>query len=132
MLGLWRPCGTALKGPACIGVRRLARLHWRFASKQGMVDRMDELKAKLEKSSDWAVPFKIVSVTKSDGPAGTEQKDWYRYVISQGNDPIIGLRRGTKKSVVEAAEEIVFSLNERLVGKPGRVHVKYRKESKNT
>lgn len=99
-----------------------------------MVDRMSETKTKTVevKSADWAVPFKIISITKSDGPSGNEQKDWYRYVISQGNDPIIGLRRGTKKSVVTAAEEIVFSLNERLVGKPGRVHVKYKKESKDS
>jgi hypothetical protein len=96
-----------------------------------MVGRMSESKSKPEKSADWAVPFKIISVTKSEGPAGNEQKDWYRYVISQGNDPIIGHRRGTRKSVVAAAEEIVFSLNERLVGKPGRVHVKYKKESSN-
>lgn len=97
-----------------------------------MVVRMSETKTKPEKTANWAVPFKIISVTKSEGPAGNEQKDWYRYVISQGNDPIIGLRRGTKKSVVAAAEEIVVSLNERLIGKPGRVHVKYKKESSQT
>lgn len=90
---------------------------------------MSESKSKPTKSASWAIPFKIISVTKSDGPAGAEQKDWYRYVISQGNDPIVGLRRGTKKSVVAAAEEIVVSLNERLIGKTGRVHVKYKKES---
>ena len=80
--------------------------------------------------SRWDEPFKIVSVTKSEGPEGSDNKDWYRYVISRGEDPIVGFRRGSKKSVVEAAEEVVFSLNERLVGKQGRVHIKYRKSSK--
>lgn len=94
-----------------------------------MVGRMSESNSKTAKSAHWAVPFKIISVTKSEGPAGNEQKDWYRYVISQGDGQIIGHRRGTRKSVLAAAEEIVVSLNERLVGKPGRVHVKYKKDS---
>lgn len=79
-------------------------------------------------TADWAEPFKVISVTKSAGPEGNDKKDWYRYVISQGNDPIIGFRRGTRQSVVAAAEAVVFSLNERLVGKRGRAHIKYRKK----
>lgn len=89
---------------------------------------MTKVKAKSNKSSKWNEPFKIVSVTKSDGPEGSETKDWYRYVISQGQDPIIGLRRGSRQSVMEAVEGVVFCLNERLIGKPGRVHIKYQKK----
>lgn len=89
---------------------------------------MTKSKSKSTKVSSWNEPFKIISVTKSDGPEGNAKKDWYRYVISQGGDPIIGFRRGTRKSVVEAAEGIVYCLNERLVGKPGRVHLKYQKK----
>ena len=89
---------------------------------------MTNTKPKPEKASQWNEPFKIVSVTKSKGPEGSDNKDWYRYVISQGKDPIVGFRRGSKKSVVEAAEGVVFCLNERLIGKPGRVHIKYQKK----
>ena len=86
--------------------------------------------SKRDKASSWKEPFRIISVTKSEGPDGNDKEDWYRYVISQGNDPIIGLRRGTQESVLEAAEGVVFCLNERLIGKPGRVHVHYRKDTK--
>jgi hypothetical protein len=89
---------------------------------------MTNSNSKSTKVSGWFEPCKIISVTKSDGPQGNNKKDWYRYVISQGNDPIVGFRRGTRESVVAAAEEVVFCLNERLVGKPGRVHVKLSKK----
>ena len=93
-----------------------------------MVEPVTDSKSKSTKVSTWNEPFKIISVTKSDGPGDDTKKDWYRYVISQGRDPIIGLRRGTRKSVVEAAEGVVECLNARLVGKPGRVHVKHQKK----
>lgn len=95
-----------------------------------MVGPVTDSKSKSTKTYNWNEPFKIISVTKSDGPEGSDNKDWYRYVISQGRDPIVGLRRGSRQSVVEAAEGVVFCLNERLVGKPGRVHIKYQKNSK--
>lgn len=90
---------------------------------------MTNSNSKSTKVSGWFKPCKIISVIKSGGPQGDDKKDWYRYVISQGNDPIVGFRRGTRESVVAAAEEIVFCLNERLVGKTGRVHIDYKKNS---
>lgn len=78
--------------------------------------------------SGWYKPYKVVSIRKSKPPAGSDKKDWYRYVIGQGKDRIVGLRRGSRQSVEEAAEGVVFCLNERLRGKSGRVHIKYQKK----
>ena len=89
---------------------------------------MASSKSKSSKTPDWDEPFRIISVTKSDGPDGGAKKGWYRYVISRGKDPITGFRRGTRKSVVEAAEGVVLCLNQRLVGKSGRANSKHQKK----
>lgn len=68
-------------------------------------------------------PFKVASITKTDPPEGTDSKDWYRYVITQGTNTIVGCRQGSLKSVTQAVEEMVGSLNERRLGKVGRVHL---------
>ena len=65
-------------------------------------------------------PFKIIELTKTDPPESDDEREWYRYVISQGDKPIIGMRQGSKRSVKEAIEEVVLRMNERRLGKTGR------------
>ncbi len=68
-------------------------------------------------------PYGIVSIKRTDAPAGTEGKNWYNYVISQGPNIIQGYRQGSLKAVTEAVEEVVGQLNERRMGKRGRVNL---------
>ena len=51
---------------------------------------MINLKPNSATTALWAEPFKIISVTKSEGPTNTDNQDWYRYVISRGKDPTNG------------------------------------------
>ena len=45
------------------------------------------------------------------------------YVIAQGANRIEGHRQGKLKAVTQAVEEIVAQLNERRLGKRGRVNL---------
>ena len=65
-------------------------------------------------------PFKIIELTKTDPPESDDAREWYRYVISQGDKPIVGMRQGSKRSVKMAIEEVVLRMNERRLGKTGR------------
>jgi len=65
--------------------------------------------------------YEITSISKAEPPAGTEGTNWNCYVIEQGSNCIRGFRQGTQKAVREAVEEIVAQLNERRLGKRGRV-----------
>ena len=67
--------------------------------------------------------YKIVSVGPAEPPAGTEGADWHQYVIAQGPNRIEGHRQGKLKAVTLAVEEIVAQLNERRLGKRGRVNL---------
>ncbi len=60
-------------------------------------------------------PFMLSSVLKEEPPAGAEGIDWHRYVITQGDNTIVGHRQGSTKNVTLAIEEIVLHLNERRV-----------------
>jgi hypothetical protein len=68
-------------------------------------------------------PYEIVSVNRSDPPDGMEGEDWHRYVISQGNNTIEGYRQGKPRAVKQAVEDIVAQVNERHMGKRGRVNL---------
>ncbi len=68
-------------------------------------------------------PFKLISIEKTEPPTGADGSNWHRYVITQGERDIIGYRQGSQRAVALAIEEIVVQLNERRVGKPGRVHL---------
>lgn len=68
-------------------------------------------------------PYEIVSVSRSDPPAGMEGDDWHRYVIAQGSNTIEGYRQGKPRAVKQAVEEIVAQVNERHMGKRGRVNL---------
>ncbi len=66
--------------------------------------------------------YAIVSIVKSDPPEGTEGTNWHCYIIEQGNNTIRGYRQGSLKAVRLAVEEIVEQLNERRLGKRGRIN----------
>ena len=68
-------------------------------------------------------PFEIDTLVRSNAPAGGQGKNWYRYVIKQGTNKIVGYKQGTQQMVREELDEIVIHLNERRVGKFGRVHL---------
>jgi hypothetical protein len=68
-------------------------------------------------------PYEIVAVRRADAPPGTEGSDWHSYEIAQGSNTIHGYRQGNLKAVTTAVEEIVAQLNERQLGKRGRVNL---------
>ncbi len=68
-------------------------------------------------------PFKLTSIVKEAPPAGAEGIGWHRYVITQGENTIVGHTQGSANSVRLAVEEILVSVNERRRGKFGPVHL---------
>ncbi len=60
-------------------------------------------------------PFKLKSIRKERSPAGAEGIDWHCYVITQGDNTIVGPRQGGTRSGRLAVEGIVLHLNERRV-----------------
>jgi hypothetical protein len=68
-------------------------------------------------------PFQIVSVLPIKAPPDTQGSDWHCYLIAQGTNTIRGYRQGKLGVVTDAVEEIVTQLNERRIGKRGRVHL---------
>ncbi len=61
-------------------------------------------------------PYKLKSIRKEQSPAGAEGIGWHRYVITQGDNIIVGYRQGSTSTVRLAVEEIVLHLNERRLG----------------
>ena len=77
-----------------------------------------------DESSEMGQPYEIVSVQRAEPPPGTKGSNWYRYVIAfEGTKTIHGCQQGGVKAVTRAVEEIVAQLNERHLGKPGRVNL---------
>ncbi len=75
-------------------------------------------------------PYEIVSVRRAKPPRGTEGSNWHHYVIAfEGRNTIHGHRQGSLKAVTTAVEEIVAHLNERHLGKLGRVHLALKKKT---
>lgn len=68
-------------------------------------------------------PFKVSSITRADAPEGAISANWYRYEIAQGANEIVGHREGSLQAVTQAVADIVTRLNERRLGKTGRVHL---------
>ena len=68
-------------------------------------------------------PYELLSVDKSEPPAGGQGDDWCRYRIAQGANVITGYRQGSVNSTKRAAQEIVSGLNERRSPKRGRVQL---------
>ena len=83
-----------------------------------------------DESSEMGQPYEIVSVQRAEPPPGTKGSNWYRYVIAfEGTKTIHGCRQGGVKAVTRAVEEIVAQLNERHLGKRGRVHLALKKKT---
>ncbi len=68
--------------------------------------------------------FRLVSIRSSAAPSGSAGSDWFAYCIAQGTNLINGYRRGDLADVTVGVENIVAALNERRVGKRGRVDLK--------
>ncbi len=76
-----------------------------------------------------AQSYEIVSVRRAEHPPGGKGSNWYRYVIAfEGTDVIHGSRSGSLKVVTTAVEAIVAQLNERHLGKRGRVNLALKKK----
>lgn len=67
--------------------------------------------------------YKILSVQPTEAPLDMDGNDWHCYIIAQGNNTIRGYQQGNIRSVTTTVEEIVVRLNERRMGKRGRVHL---------
>ncbi len=76
-----------------------------------------------DESSAMGQPYEIVSVQRAEPPPGGKGSSWYRYVIAHGTATIDGCRQGSLKDVTGAVEEIVAQLNDRRLGKRGRVNL---------
>ena len=74
--------------------------------------------------------YEILSVEPAEAPCNLDGANWYRYVIVQGDNKISGYRQGNLHSITRSVEEIVLRLNERRIGKGGRVHIVMTKNSK--
>ena len=74
--------------------------------------------------------YEIVSVESTVPPEHLAGTDWYCYVIRLGTNTIRGYRQGSLETVRQSAEAIVMRLNERRVGKRGRVHLEMSNHSK--
>ena len=68
-------------------------------------------------------PFSVGIIEAVKPPAEGEGKYWCKYTIVQGSNTINGLRQGGVKSVKKAVGEIVADMNQRRMGKRGRVHL---------
>jgi hypothetical protein len=68
--------------------------------------------------------FRLVSIRSTAAPSGSAGQDWFAYCIAQGTNLINGYRRGDLADVTVGVENIVAALNERRVGKRGRVDLK--------
>jgi hypothetical protein len=77
-----------------------------------------------DESSALEQPYEIVLVRRAKPPPGAEGSDWHRYVITfEGRNSIYGCRQGDLRAVTRAVEEIVGQLNQRHLGKRGRVNL---------
>jgi hypothetical protein len=70
-----------------------------------------------------APPFSIGVIESIDPPEDGAGKYWCRYTIVQGPNTITGYRQGGVKAVRKAVGEIVADMNQRRMGKRGRVHL---------
>ena len=59
------------------------------------------------------VEYNVLSVEKTDPPAGLDGANWCRYVIGRGTSTMVGSRRGTVKQVTEHAKTLASDLNAR-------------------
>ena len=70
-----------------------------------------------------APPFSLGKVESVEPPAEGAGKYWCKYTIVQGHNTITGYRQGGVKAVRKAVNVIVADMNQRRMGKRGRVHL---------
>jgi hypothetical protein len=68
-------------------------------------------------------PYTLSSITPTASPFSPDELDWYRYVIDQGGNQIVGYRRGSEQAVRGEVDVIVVQLNSRRTVKSGRKHI---------
>lgn len=61
--------------------------------------------------------YEVVSIEKTEPPAGAEGSDWYRYVVKSPRSTITGSRRGSRQQVRRHAEDFAAELNARADGR---------------
>lgn len=57
--------------------------------------------------------YNVISVEKTETPAGMTGNDWHQYVIGVGNSKMVGNKPGTLQAVTEHARAVADDLNER-------------------
>jgi hypothetical protein len=76
--------------------------------------------------------YEIISVRRTEPPSGVEGSNWYKYVIAfEGSNTLDGYQKGSLGAVTKAVEEFVAQLNERHMGKRGRVNLVPTPKKKN-
>lgn len=58
--------------------------------------------------------YHVVSVVKTEPPAGIEGGTWYRYEIALESNSIVGNRRGTLQQVTEYARDCAENMSARV------------------
>ncbi len=83
-----------------------------------------------KESSTLGPHYEITSVRRTEPPSGVECSNWYQYEISfEGSNTLQGYQQGSLAAVTEAVEKFVAQLNERHLGKRGRVQLPLGKKS---
>ena len=78
----------------------------------------------MDESSEKGQHYEIVSVRSAEPPPGVEGSNWHQYVIAfEGSNTINGYQQGNLRAVTTAVQEMVAQLNERHLGKRGRVNL---------
>ena len=78
----------------------------------------------MDESSEKGQHYEIVSVRSAEPPPGVEGSNWHQYVIAfEGSNTINGYQQGNLRAVTTAVQELVAQLNERHLGKRGRVNL---------
>ena len=70
-----------------------------------------------------APPFSIGEIESVEPPVEGAGKYWCKYTIVQGPNTITGYRQGGVKAVRKAVNEMIADMNQRRMGKRGRVHL---------
>ena len=73
--------------------------------------------------------YEIISVESTVPPEHMGGTGWHCYVIGQGTNTIRGYQQGSLENVRQSVEEIVTRLNERRLGKRGRVYLDMTKHA---
>jgi len=58
-------------------------------------------------------PFRLESIEPASDPSGGDGV-WFRYVITQGSNTIVGTRSGSRAEVGAQLEQTIVRLNERF------------------